>query len=198
MRLAASRQRSPSMGSRAGSRSVWTRSWRPSSSDGRLYLFILYHDRADARAFFDAFAATIDLPPETAAAPGDATAWARPALRCCRDAPGAATCVWRSSSSAVARYPLRQPRRNQLRLATGNDRSRRNGQLRSACPVRRPRRSRPRRSLRSPTTRSQPTSRRSSSRSWTAWPAKPGCRQRSCRPTARGAGRPARLTAIET
>jgi hypothetical protein len=36
---------------------------------GRLYLFILLHDRSDARAFFDAFAATIDLRPEDAAAP---------------------------------------------------------------------------------------------------------------------------------
>ncbi|MBI2764083.1 MAG: hypothetical protein HYX54_10150 [Chloroflexi bacterium] len=33
---------------------------------GRLYLFILLHDRSDARAVFDAFAATIDLTPETA------------------------------------------------------------------------------------------------------------------------------------
>ena len=33
---------------------------------GRLYLFSLLHDRADARAVFDAFAATIDLTPETA------------------------------------------------------------------------------------------------------------------------------------
>ena len=36
---------------------------------GRLYLFTLLHARSDARAFFDAFAATIDLTPETAAAP---------------------------------------------------------------------------------------------------------------------------------
>jgi hypothetical protein len=36
---------------------------------GRLYLFILEHDRSDARAFFDAFLATIDLTPETATAP---------------------------------------------------------------------------------------------------------------------------------
>ncbi len=34
---------------------------------GRLYLFMLLHDRTDARAFFDAFAATIDLLPEDAA-----------------------------------------------------------------------------------------------------------------------------------
>jgi hypothetical protein len=34
--------------------------------DGRLYLFTLLHDRDDARAVFDAFAATIDLTPETA------------------------------------------------------------------------------------------------------------------------------------
>ena len=33
---------------------------------GRLYLFILEHDRGDGRAVFDAFAATIDLTPETA------------------------------------------------------------------------------------------------------------------------------------
>jgi len=36
---------------------------------GRLYLFILLHSRSDARAFFDAWVATIDLTPETAAAP---------------------------------------------------------------------------------------------------------------------------------
>jgi hypothetical protein len=34
---------------------------------GRLYLFILEHDRSDARAFFDAWVDTIDLTPETAA-----------------------------------------------------------------------------------------------------------------------------------
>ena len=33
---------------------------------GRFYLFILSHDRDDARAVFDAFAATIELTPETA------------------------------------------------------------------------------------------------------------------------------------
>jgi hypothetical protein len=33
----------------------------------RLYLFILGHRRGDARAFFDAWVATIDLTPETAA-----------------------------------------------------------------------------------------------------------------------------------
>jgi hypothetical protein len=33
---------------------------------GRLYLFTLLHNRPDARAVFDAFAATIDLTPETA------------------------------------------------------------------------------------------------------------------------------------
>ncbi len=33
---------------------------------GRLYLFTLSHDRLDARAVFDTFAATIDLTPETA------------------------------------------------------------------------------------------------------------------------------------
>ena len=36
---------------------------------GRLYLFTLSHDRSDARAVFDAFAATIDLRPEDAAPP---------------------------------------------------------------------------------------------------------------------------------
>jgi hypothetical protein len=37
---------------------------------GRLYLFVLSHGaRSDARAFFDAWVATIDLTPETAAAP---------------------------------------------------------------------------------------------------------------------------------
>ena len=38
-------------------------------ADGRLYLFALWPDRADARALFDAFAATIDLRPEDAAPP---------------------------------------------------------------------------------------------------------------------------------
>ena len=37
--------------------------------DGRLYLFAMLHNRSDARALFDAFAATIDLRPEDAAAP---------------------------------------------------------------------------------------------------------------------------------
>ncbi len=36
---------------------------------GRLYFFILLHNRSDARAFFDAWVATIDLTPETAAEP---------------------------------------------------------------------------------------------------------------------------------
>ena len=54
------------MGSRAGSRSVRTGSRRPSSPAGGIYLFTLSHDRSDARAVFDAFAATIDLTPETA------------------------------------------------------------------------------------------------------------------------------------
>ena len=35
-------------------------------ADGRLYYFVLLHDRSDARAVFDAFAATIDLTPATA------------------------------------------------------------------------------------------------------------------------------------
>ena len=38
-------------------------------SGGRLYRFTLLHDRSDARAVFDAFAATIDLRPEAAAVP---------------------------------------------------------------------------------------------------------------------------------
>ena len=38
-------------------------------ADGRLYLFALLHNRPDARAFFDAFAATIDLRPEDAVEP---------------------------------------------------------------------------------------------------------------------------------
>lgn len=38
-------------------------------SGGRLYLFILGHSRRDARAWFDAWVATIDLTPETAAVP---------------------------------------------------------------------------------------------------------------------------------
>jgi hypothetical protein len=38
-------------------------------SGGRLYLFALLHTRSDARAFFDAWVATIDLTPETAAVP---------------------------------------------------------------------------------------------------------------------------------
>jgi hypothetical protein len=37
--------------------------------DGRLYLFMMVHNRDDARAFFDAFVATIDLRPEDAAPP---------------------------------------------------------------------------------------------------------------------------------
>jgi hypothetical protein len=36
---------------------------------GRLYLFMLGHTRSDARAFFDAWVATIDLRPEDAAVP---------------------------------------------------------------------------------------------------------------------------------
>jgi hypothetical protein len=36
---------------------------------GRLYLFTLLHDRSDARAWFDAWTATIDLTPGSAAAP---------------------------------------------------------------------------------------------------------------------------------
>jgi len=39
------------------------------SAGGRLYLFILLHDRNDALAFFDAWVATIQLIPEDAAAP---------------------------------------------------------------------------------------------------------------------------------
>jgi hypothetical protein len=36
---------------------------------GRLYLFVLYRDGRDAMAMFDAWVATIDLTPETAAVP---------------------------------------------------------------------------------------------------------------------------------
>ncbi len=36
---------------------------------GRLYFFLLLHSRSDARAWFDAWVATIDLTPETAAVP---------------------------------------------------------------------------------------------------------------------------------
>jgi len=42
--------------------------------DGRLYLFILSHNRRDARAVFDAFAATIDLRPDEAAEPSSTPA----------------------------------------------------------------------------------------------------------------------------
>ena len=69
MCLAASRRRSPSMGSRAGSRSVRTRSRRPSSPAGGSISSSSRHDRSDARAFFDTWVATIDLRPEDAAAP---------------------------------------------------------------------------------------------------------------------------------
>ena len=64
--LAASRRRSPSTGSRAGSRSARTAIEATVVAGGRLYLFTLSHDRNDARAVFDAFVATIDLTPETA------------------------------------------------------------------------------------------------------------------------------------
>ena len=67
--LAASKRRSPSMGSRAGSRSVRTQIEATVVAGGRLYLFTLVPDRSDARAFFDAWVATIDLTPETAAVP---------------------------------------------------------------------------------------------------------------------------------
>lgn len=40
---------------------------------GRIYLFTLLHDRSDARAVFDAFAATIELTPETAVDVPDST-----------------------------------------------------------------------------------------------------------------------------
>jgi hypothetical protein len=42
---------------------------------GRLYLFTLLHQRSDGRAVFDAFAATIDLTPETAADTYDVPNW---------------------------------------------------------------------------------------------------------------------------
>ena len=64
--LAASRRRSPSMGSRAGSRSVRTGSRQPSSPAGGSISSPCCTTRSDARAVFDAFAATIDLTPETA------------------------------------------------------------------------------------------------------------------------------------
>ena len=67
--LAASKRRSPSTGSRAGSRSVRTRSRRPSSPAGGSISSCCARDRSDARAFFDAWVATIDLTPETAAVP---------------------------------------------------------------------------------------------------------------------------------
>ena len=41
--------------------------------DGRLYIFILPHTRSDARAFVDAFVATIDLRPEEAAGASSST-----------------------------------------------------------------------------------------------------------------------------
>jgi hypothetical protein len=42
---------------------------------GRLYLFTLLHARDDGRALFDAFAATVDLTPETAADTYDVPPW---------------------------------------------------------------------------------------------------------------------------
>ncbi len=54
------------MGSRAGSRSVRTGSRRPSSLVGSSTCSPSCSDRTDARAVFDAFAATIDLTPDTA------------------------------------------------------------------------------------------------------------------------------------
>ena len=42
---------------------------------GRLYLFTMLHQRSDGRAVFDAFAATIDLTPETAADQYDVPSW---------------------------------------------------------------------------------------------------------------------------
>jgi hypothetical protein len=44
---------------------------------GRLYLFVMWHDRDDARAWFDAWIATIDLTPETATV-GDSEAMPSP------------------------------------------------------------------------------------------------------------------------
>lgn len=41
----------------------------------RMYLFTLLHQRSDGRPVFDAFAATIDLTPETAADQNDVPAW---------------------------------------------------------------------------------------------------------------------------
>lgn len=49
------------------------------ATGGRLYLFTLSHDRNDARAVFDAFAATIELRPETAVGfPGLTTTFVSP------------------------------------------------------------------------------------------------------------------------
>lgn len=47
---------------------------------GRLYLFTMSHERSDARAWFDAWIATIDLTPETAGLPpsGDGEATSSP------------------------------------------------------------------------------------------------------------------------
>ena len=65
--LAASRRRSPSTGSRAGSRSV-DQTEATVVAGGRLYLFT-WATTHDDRAWFDAWVATIDLTPETAAVP---------------------------------------------------------------------------------------------------------------------------------
>lgn len=48
-------------------------------ADDRLYLFVLRHDREDAKAVFDAFAQTIDLTPDTAVdVPGLTTTFVSP------------------------------------------------------------------------------------------------------------------------
>lgn len=66
--LAASRQRSPSMGNRAGSRSATTPR-RPSSPAGGSTSSSARASQAVTKAWFDAWIATIDLRPEDAAAP---------------------------------------------------------------------------------------------------------------------------------
>ena len=86
-------------------------------------------------------------------------------------------CVAVMLQAAVARLP-RESRlhRSRLRRARLLRRRRRHGRRRRRRA--RPQPSRPRRSPPSPKARSPPTSRRRSRRSWTTWPATPGCRRR--------------------
>jgi hypothetical protein len=131
--LAASRQRPPSMGSRAGSRRTVRKVVATVVVGGRLYLFIPSHMRSDARAFFDAFVATIDLRPEDAAMPSiSPSSWstimpAEPASgrlrgfrrRSCQ---GHAVVALRQSpagSSIPSRIPRRQGRARMEDLLTG-------------------------------------------------------------------------------